>query len=135
MVTQRGSYISFTTQLFAGAVYDSYKLSVYVQVYDSKGACIIYEINQNITVIPDFTDFDATKDKLISGDPNFYLNMMLKQGSFLKSIQIMQSISSLLNEQSLSDKLGLKLDSKLEYNFPHIYGPLAYFKGVNSVRI
>ena len=54
----------------------------------------------------------------------------------MSSIQIIQKLASLLNEQSYSDKLGLILNqnSSSTIAFPQIYGPMANFSGVNAVN-
>ncbi len=56
----------------------------------------------------------------------------MNQGSYLNSLQIIQSIAALLNIQSYSDKLGAILN-KSSITFPQIYGPMAYYSGVNAV--
>jgi hypothetical protein len=123
---------NYTTKLFAGPSYNSYQIHIYVQVYDNNGAFTIYNIPTPITLIPDLINLDSTMDKLISADPLFSTNIVLNQGSYLKSIQIIQSISSLLNAQSFSDKLGLILN-KSSIAFPQIYGPMENYSGVNAV--
>jgi len=72
-------------------------------------------------------------DKLISGDPYFSTNILLNQGSYLDTIQIIQTISSLLNAQSYSDKLGIILNN-CSISFPRIFGPMSNFTGVNAVN-
>ena len=123
---------SYTTTLFAGPLYNSYQIQIFVQVYDNNGAFTIYDIMTPITVVPDFTNFESIKDKLISADPIFSTNVILNQGSYLNNIQIIQSIASLLNIQSYSDKLGAILN-KSSIAFPQIYGPMADYAGVNAV--
>ena len=56
----------------------------------------------------------------------------LNQGSYLNNIQIIQTITSLLNIQSYSDKLGAILN-KSSIAFPQIFGPMADYSGVNAV--
>jgi len=107
-------------------------MNIYVQVYDNNGAFTIYEITTPVQVIPDLTNLETTMSKLISADPYFSTNVILNQGSYLKSIQIIQTLSSLLNAQSYSDKLGLLLN-KTTIAFPKIYGPMANYSGVNAV--
>ena len=86
--------------------------------------------------MPDFTNFEAIKDKLILADPFFSTNIILNQGSYLSSIQIIQQLASLLNEQSYSDKFGLILNqnSSSTIAFPQIYGPMENYSGVNAVK-
>lgn len=118
--------------MYAGSSNTSYKINVFVQVYDTNGAFTIYDILTPVTVIPDFTNLDTTMNKLISADPIFSTNVILNQGSYLKSIQIIQTISSLLNTISYSDKLGLILNQTYA-TFPQIYGPMKDYSGVNAV--
>jgi hypothetical protein len=88
----------------------------------------------NVTVVPDFSNFQATMNNLIARSPSFSINKILNEGSFLTSLQEIQAISSLLNEQSLSDKLGLLTqdNSAISY-FPQVYGPFCNYGGVNAV--
>ena len=85
-----------------------------------------------MTVTPDLTNLETIMDKLVLADPFFSTNIILNQGSYLNSIQIIQKISSLLNVQSYSDKLGL-LMNKSSFPFPQTYGPMANYSGVNAV--
>jgi len=120
------------TTLFSGAVYDSYQMNLYVQIYDNDKAFAIFEITQSITVIPDTSNLQLTIDQLIKQTPYFITNIILSEGSYLSSIQEIQRISSLLNEQSLSDKLGLILNGSAPI-FPQTFGPLSNYSGVLPV--
>jgi hypothetical protein len=122
------------TTLFSGAVYNSYQLKVYAQIYDDDKAFAIYEIPQSITVLPDYSNLQTTIDQLISKNPLFSTNIILNEGSCLLSIQEIQRITSLLNEQSLSDKLGLILNGNAPI-FPQTFGPLSNYSGVIPVKI
>lgn len=126
---------NFTTSLFAGPSYDSYLVNIYVQVYDNDGAFTIYDITTPVKVIPDLTKINTIMDKLIFADPLFSTNVILNQGSYLNSIQIIQTISSLQNDQSFSDKLGILMNKNISSAFPQIYGPMANYSGVNAVNI
>ena len=120
------------TTLFSGAVYNSYQMKVYAQIYDDDKAFAIYEIPQSITVLPDYANLQTTIDQLISKNPLFSTNIILNEGSYLLSIQEIQRLSSLLNEQSLSDKLGLILNGNAPI-FPQTFGPLSNYSGVIPV--
>jgi hypothetical protein len=122
------------TRLFSGAVYDSYQLKVYVQIYDNDKAFAFYEIPQQIIVLPDYENLQTIIDQLISKNPLFSTNKILNEGSFLLSIQDIQRITSLLNERSLSDKLGLILHGNAPI-FPQTFGPLSNYSGVFPVKI
>ncbi len=78
------------------------------------GAYTILQVTPPVRVVPDVAHLENTIEKIISGDPCFSSNIILNEGAFVESIQELQSISSLLNEQSLSDKVGL-LQSQSEY--------------------
>ena len=124
---------TFALKMFPGAIYDSNQMKIYVQIYDNDGAFTIYDLPQFITVYPDKTNFTARINSLISEDPFFETNIILNEGSSVKSIQEVQRVSSLLNDQSLSDKLGLisKTNAPL---FTQMYGPLWNYSGVFPVN-
>ena len=122
-----------STRLFSGAVYDSYQMNVYIQIYDNDTAFGVYEIEQAITVYPDFSNFQTEIEQLITQSPLFRTNIILNEGSYLQSIQEIQRISSMLNEQSLSDKLGLILNGNAPI-FPQTFGPLSNYTGVTPVN-
>jgi len=109
-------------------------MSIYVQVYDDYGAYATYDIVTPVKIIPDLTNFETIKNKLISADPYFGTNIILNQGSYLESVQIIQTISSLLNAQSYADKLGMILANKSSIAFPQIYGAMSNYSGVNAVN-
>ncbi len=124
--------VTFEVKLFAGAVYNSNQLNLYVQVYDNDGAFTIYEIPQSIIVYPHETNLTTLMNDLITENPLLDSNVILYEGSFKESIQEIQRISSLLNDQSLSDKLGLILEGDAPI-FPLTYGPLWNYSGVMPV--
>jgi hypothetical protein len=122
---------SITTKLFAGAVYDSYKMYVYAQVYDENDAFTVFSIDEPVIVVPDYNDVivDRVKLKLES--------KTLESETNLERIAGIQRISSLLNLQSLEDKLGIMNQSKKSQNnkilFPNLYGPLSEYAGITPV--
>jgi len=122
----------YNTTLLAGAVYNSYKLRLYAQIFDDDGAFTIYHFNKTITVEPNFINYTVSLENLNSGNAFLSPNDILSQGSYLSSVQETQNIASLLNQQSLSDKLGLIFNDSYTL-FPLTYGPLANFDGVNAV--
>ena len=97
----------FHTKLFSGAVYDAYKIQIIAYVYDNDDAFSVYEIEQEIVVLPDISDLNTMINQLVSMDPNLHSNKVLNEGSLVSSIHTIQSVSSLLSEKSLSDKIGL----------------------------
>jgi len=121
------------TTLFAGPVYNNYEMNIYAQIYDNDTAFTVFLISQQVTVLPDFTDLDKTINQLIMQNSQFSTIVILNEGSYLLSIQEIQRISSLLNEQSLSDKKGLILNGNAPI-FPQTFGPLFNYSGVIPVK-
>ena len=139
------SNTNLTAKLFPGAIYDSYQMSVYVQVYDDDGAYTTFNIADKVTVRPDendLTQLNTIMDKLVFGNVDFESNKILNEGSFLMRISELQRLSSLLNIQSLADKLGVinlikaNQDKSITHViFPQTYGPLADYQGVIPVKV
>ena len=123
---------SFDTSIFSGAVFDSYKLQVYVQIYDNGSAFTIYEIQPPIIVQPDVSNLKLIQDRLLLEDMTFIDYILLNEGDYLESIKIMQCLSSLVNDESLSDKLSLAMNVG-NTQFPELYGPLENYQGVTPV--
>ncbi len=92
-------------------------MNIYIQVYDNEGAFSILEVAHPVHVVPDITKLDTTITKIINADPIFISNIILNEGSFSESIQELQSISALLNERSMSDKLGLSMHLPISNRF------------------
>ena len=110
------------TRLFPG--YASNQAKIYVQIYDNDEAFAVYEIQNPITILADRNNFTYTLSKIISRDPLFETNRILNEGSYLPSLQEIQTISSLINDQSLADKFGLISSLKNTSLFPQTFGPL-----------
>jgi len=108
-------------------------MRIYVQIYDNDKAFTAYEIDQPIVVIPNVSYLQAIKEYLILADSTFSVNKILNEGDYLHSIQLLQSLSSLINEQSLSDQFGLILSENDRIKFPKKYGPISNNKGVSPV--
>ncbi len=116
-------------------MYNSYQIQIYVQINDNDGAFKTYEIEQPIIVMPDFQNLDLIKEKLILADTSFINNIILNEGDYLSSIQVLQSLSSLLNDQSFSDKVGLNQNLNETTRFTQIYGQLSNYTGVSPVTL
>jgi len=109
---------------------------IYAQIYDDNGAFSVYNIPDTIIVQPDFASLSEIVVGLITKNSSFETNKILNGGSYLPSLQEIQPISSLLNEQSLKDVLGLieSLNNRRVLStFPQIYGPLNNYDGVIPV--
>ena len=119
------------TRLFPG--YASNQAKIYVQVYDNDEAFAVYEIQNPITILADRNNFTYTLSKIISRDPLFETNRILNEGSYLPSLQEIQTISSLINEQSLADKFGLISSLKNASLFPQTFGPLFKYSTIRAV--
>jgi hypothetical protein len=113
-------------------------MKIYVQIYGSNEVYTVYDLNDTIKVIPDITkNLNFVEERLISSDSMFITNILLNEDSSrsLISMQEIQIISGLLNQQSLSNQFGLiKFNNKTYLTFPSIYGPLAYYEGVFPVK-
>jgi hypothetical protein len=120
------------TRLFPG--YASNQANIYVQIYDEDEAFAIYEIQSPIMIYADRTNFTNTMSKLISNEPRFETNQILKEGSYLSSLQEIQTISSLLNEQSLTNKFDLIKSERNSSLFPQTFGPLFKYSQNRAVR-
>ena len=125
------------TYLFPGAIYNSHQMNIYAQIYDAENAYTIYNFPSSITVIPDGNEhLNTLEDRLISQDPTLEINIALNENSNKnqKVFVQLQYIIDLLNEQSLSDKLGLIMcNNKTGTKFPQAYGPLSNYIGVVRV--
>jgi hypothetical protein len=108
-------------------------MRIYVQIYDNDKAFTTYDIEQHIIVIPNVSYLQAIKEYLILADSTFSVNKILNEGDYLQSLQLLQSLSSLINEQSLSDQFGLILSEIDEIKIPKKYGPISNYKGVTPV--
>jgi len=108
-----------------------------VQVYDDDSAFAVFDIETPIYVTPpddNQTYLNMIMEKLIASDTSFTINQILNEAAYLSSIEEIQSISSLLNDQSLSDKLGLLLGNEKNPGiFPQTFGPLFNYSGVRPV--
>jgi hypothetical protein len=127
--SQNGNLV---TKLFAGAVYDSYQMSIYAQIFDNDTSFTVYEIPQKVIVVPDFSLLEEIMNKLILKDPTFWSNIILNEGSNIPSLEEIQTISSLLNEQSLKDKRTMLLNGS-GHIFPQIFGSYSNYAGVSPV--
>jgi len=130
--SQNGSY---ETTLFSGAVYDSYQMQIYVQIFDKDEAFTTFEIVQPLIVKPNVSYLQCIQEKLIQADTSLTVNKILNEGDYLKSVQILQSLSSLINDQSLSEQFGLILNENSTVRFPKKYGPLSNYTGVSPVSL
>ena len=108
-------------------------MNIIIQVYDNDLAFTIFQIEQKITVVPDLTNLTSIMDCIILENSLFISNIILNEGSYLYSIQELQSISSLLNENSRSDQFGL-ISNTNSTLFPSTYGPSSGFAGVIPVN-
>ena len=108
-------------------------MTIKAQVYDGDNAFSVFEIQQQVVVMPDLSVLNNLINNLQVKDTSFLTNKILNECSFLPTLQEIQMISSLLNEQSLSDKLGLILNGSGPI-FPQNFGPLSNFSGVIPVK-
>ena len=86
-------------------------MNIYVQIHDDDGGFTNYKINQPVYVYPDVSKLQTIVDQLVSVSPTSGFNQNLNNGLSQLSIQDIQSLSSMLNGQSLSDKYALSQNS------------------------
>ena len=110
-------------------------MQIYVQIFDKDEAFTTFEIVQPLIVKPNVSYLQCIHEKLILADTSLTVNKILNEGDYLKSVQILQSISSLINDQSLSEQFGLILNENSTVRFPKKYGPLSNYTGVSPVSL
>lgn len=117
------------TKLPQGASYNSYKLSIEVQIYDNEDGFVIYEIPQEITVRPNLTSF-VSYSKLLS--PNLLND--LNNGDSKSSVESILGLVTFINVLSLSDKKSLSDSTNSTKILTSSYGPESSFAGIEPVN-
>lgn len=116
------------TKLPQGAIYDSYKLSIEVQIYDNEDGYVIYTIPTQVIVKanigPNFVYSDLFTPKVLND---------LYSGDQKKTMETILSITSIINGLSLSDKMSLNSNENSSTILTSNYGPLSTYSGVNTV--
>ena len=92
------------TQLPLGSIYDSYKLSIYVQILDNDNGIAYYTIPTQVTVDADVAATQSIFAAITGSNTNSPVLTSLYSGSSQASIQNILSLSSVLNTMSLTDK-------------------------------
>lgn len=108
---------SLSTALPQGAVYDSYNLYISVEIVDDNEGIAYFDIATPVVVSPDTTYVQNIIDSLINIDPKLSQNAQMFKGDSQLSMQIILSISSVLNGKSLSDKKGLSSGTCYYFGF------------------
>ncbi|RNA25490.1 polycystin-1-like isoform X2, partial [Brachionus plicatilis] len=118
------------TKLPQGAPYNSYKLSIEVQIYDNEDGFVIYKIPDEITVRPNLTAFVSYSNLL---SPK--LLDALNNGDSKSSVESILGLTSLLNVMSLSDKKSLSETSNSSTVLSSSYGPGSSFSGIKPSNV
>jgi hypothetical protein len=123
-----------STQLPQGALYDSYRLYISVEITDSDDGKAYYSVPVFVTVVADTVSVPNLMSELISLSYSANPNRILFEAQTQNSIQLILTIASVLNGQSLADKSGLILSSNTSSSnlFSQTYGPLSSYSGVAS---
>ena len=122
-----------TTPLPKGAIYDSNRIYISVEITDNDNGKTHYTIPIYVTVNADSASIPNLMSELISLSSASNTNKILFEGQALNSIQLIITIASVLNEQSINDKMGLLLSNGSSSNlFPQTYGPLSNYSGLAS---
>ena len=99
-----------TTQLPQGAVYDSNRVYISVEVKDNDNGRAYYTCDAPITVRPnEAKGIQSLMSDLVSQNVELVQNRILSEGSSVASVQTLLSVAYLLNQQSLSDKKALNI--------------------------
>lgn len=101
------SYGSFSSKLSLGAVYDSYRSYVVVDIIDNDNGVTTYQIANPVVVKPDTSLLDLITSELSNPSGQNSLTSILYSGDSQVTTQTISAISSLLNGASLSDQLAL----------------------------
>lgn len=117
------------TKLPQGASYNSFKLSIEVQIYDNEDGFVVYEIPQEITVKPNLTSFDSYSNLL---SPKFLDE--LNNGDSKSSAESILGLATFINMMSLSDKKSLSDSNSSSKLLTSSYGPESSFDGIEPVN-
>jgi hypothetical protein len=91
-----GQYI---TQLQQGPDFDSNKMYFYVQVFDNYGGISVYNISSFATITSNNDFLTQNLNDIISGSVGSPVNSILLSGNTQKTLQTINSISSMLTSQ------------------------------------
>lgn len=95
-----------------GAIYDSYKMRIYVQILDDKNGFSFYNIPTEIIVEPNIPLLNSLLNSVNNPTSNPLINQ-LYNGETLANIQNILALSSLINLNSLSDQKSIFLKVKI----------------------
>lgn len=98
---------SFSSQLPLGAVYDSYRLYIVVDIVDNDNGVTTYQIPSAVVVEPDMSLLSLISQQLSNPNAMNSLSSILNSGNSQLTTQTVLAISSLLNSVSLSDQLAM----------------------------
>ena len=119
------------TQLPSGAIYDSYKLRIYVEISDNDGGKAYFQIGTALTVNSNKSNAQLQIDQILSGNIKSGANLVLYEGDSESSIKKMLALSAYLNDMSFQDKKGVSFSN--DYAIPNRYGPLQTLDPVVNV--
>jgi hypothetical protein len=97
---------TLTTELPLGAIYNNDLISLYVEIFDNDDAYTIYNISTVVQVSSDQQSKQSVQD--LVKDTFSPLRRLLFGGDTLATIQKLLSLSSTLNNESLSDKSAIQ---------------------------
>ena len=97
------------TQLPQGAIYDSNRIYISVEIVDNDDGVAYYDLTTTpVSVNTNKTSVSGLMSDFINLNRQASPNRLLYEGESQRSIQLLLTIASTLNDQSMSDKSGLQ---------------------------
>ena len=131
LVEGQGSELN--TTLPQGAINDGYQMSIYAKITDNENGATYFYLVQKVTVRPDVAQAIQVLNQLVALNTQLAQGQQLNAGSAVPSMQIIQSLASVINGVGLSDKATLDLQD--EFLFPEFYGPLSGYTNITGVAL
>jgi hypothetical protein len=103
---------ALNTQLPLGASYDSYQLSIFVQIMDNDNGISYYTISNQLVVQANTSATESIFSAILNTDTSSSVLSTLNSGSPEASISTILTLSSVLNDLSLTDQSSLSSINK-----------------------
>ena len=117
------------TQLPQGAIYDSNRMYISVEIVDDDNGITYYDLSStSVTVNSNLTQLGNIMDQILKASSSSDENKVLFSGNTMQSVQIISSLSSMMSTQNMEDKKGFQSSST--HSFPQTYGPSSNLSGV-----
>ena len=101
---------NFSTTLPQGPEYDSFNMSVYVEIVDDSGGVTTFTIPTPVTVQPvNDSVLSNLLNQIVLSDTNSIANKDLFSGDLRKTSSLMSSLASMLNRKNYNDKKSIEI--------------------------